>query len=96
MMMNLLRDKSPNIQFEAFHVFKVFVANPKKPEDITQILVNNRDKLIKYLENFQNDKEDVQFSEEKALLIKTLANLDAKPPAAPTAPPPTGNLVSHL
>lgn len=22
-MMNLLRDKSPNIQFEAFHVFKV-------------------------------------------------------------------------
>ena len=26
LMMNLLRDKSPNIQFEAFHVFKV---NPK-------------------------------------------------------------------
>lgn len=23
LMMNLLRDKSPNIQFEAFHVFKV-------------------------------------------------------------------------
>lgn len=23
MMMNLLRDKSPNIQYEAFHVFKV-------------------------------------------------------------------------
>ena len=28
-MMILLRDKSGNIQFEAFHVFKVFVANPK-------------------------------------------------------------------
>lgn len=27
LMMNLLRDKSPNIQFEAFHVFKV---NKKK------------------------------------------------------------------
>lgn len=25
MMMNLLRDKSPNIQYEAFHVFKVKV-----------------------------------------------------------------------
>lgn len=24
LMMNLLRDKSRNIQFEAFHVFKVF------------------------------------------------------------------------
>ena len=25
LIMNLLRDKSPNIQFEAFHVFKVNV-----------------------------------------------------------------------
>ena len=56
MMMNLLRDTSANIQFEAFHVFKVFVANPKKPEAISQILVNNRKKLIAYLKNFQNNK----------------------------------------
>lgn len=56
MMMTLLRNKSPNIQFEAFHVFKVFVANPKKPDDITLILINNRDKLIAFLKNFQNDK----------------------------------------
>jgi Mo25-like len=26
LMMNMLREKSRNIQFEAFHVFKVFVA----------------------------------------------------------------------
>uniref|UniRef100_A0A5F9DBJ4 Calcium binding protein 39 like n=1 Tax=Oryctolagus cuniculus TaxID=9986 RepID=A0A5F9DBJ4_RABIT len=32
LMMNLLRDKSPNIQFEAFHVFKVFVARVRKSE----------------------------------------------------------------
>lgn len=76
MMMNLLRDPSPNIQFEAFHVFKVFVANPKKPDDVTQILINNRTKLIAYLEKFQNEKEDEQFSEEKALLIRTLSNLE--------------------
>lgn len=56
MMMNLLRDTSANIQFEAFHVFKVFVANPKKPEAISQILLNNREKLIAYLKNFQNSK----------------------------------------
>jgi len=36
-MMNMLRDKSKNIQFEAFHVFKVFVANPEKPADIAEI-----------------------------------------------------------
>lgn len=56
MMMNLLRDTSANIQFEAFHVFKVFVANPKKPDAISQILLNNRDKLVAYLKNFQNSK----------------------------------------
>lgn len=56
MMMNLLRDTSANIQFEAFHVFKVFVANPKKPDAISQILLNNREKLVAYLKNFQNSK----------------------------------------
>lgn len=35
LMMNLLRDKSRNIQFEAFHVFKVCFKNihlKKKPQ----------------------------------------------------------------
>ena len=34
LMMNMLKEKSRNIQFEAFHVFKVFVANPNKPKPI--------------------------------------------------------------
>ncbi|GAB9463546.1 hypothetical protein Gpo141_00001001 [Globisporangium polare] len=86
MMMNLLRDTSANIQFEAFHVFKVFVANPKKPDAISQILLNNREKLVAYLKNFQNSKEDPQFIEEKALLIRTLEGL--QPEAAAVAPAP--------
>eukprot|EP01041_Mallomonas_annulata_P008306 gene8306-17087_t len=56
--MTMLRDKSASIQFEAFHVFKVFVANPKKPTAIRTILYKNRDKLVTYLSNFQTDKED--------------------------------------
>lgn len=31
LMMNLLRDKSRNIQFEAFHVFKVEAAGDRSP-----------------------------------------------------------------
>ena len=57
MMMNLLRDKSRNIQFEAFHVFKVFVANPKKPPQIESILRRNKEKLLTFLKGFHNDKE---------------------------------------
>lgn len=76
--MNLLRDKSANIQFEAFHVFKVFVANPNKPAMIRLILFKNKQKLCNYLTNFHQDKEDEdsQFSEEKKLLIATLDSLE--------------------
>ncbi|CAM9213386.1 unnamed protein product [Ascophyllum nodosum] len=76
MMMNLLRDKSHSIQYEAFHVFKVFVANPKKPPEVTKILVNNKVKLIAYLENFHNERDDEQFKDEKNLLINTLTQLE--------------------
>ena len=75
MMMNLLRDKSANIQFEAFHVFKVFVANPNKEQEITAILVKNHEKLISYLTTFHSDKDDPQFVEEKKLIIQTLSKL---------------------
>lgn len=81
MMMNLLRDKSKNIQFEAFHVFKVFVANPKKPPVIENILRRNRERLVTFLTNFHNDKDDEQFTDEKSYLISLL-----QPPAAPEAP----------
>lgn len=57
LMMNLLRDKSRNIQFEAFHVFKVFVANPNKVRPILDILVKNREKLLTFLGNFHNDRQ---------------------------------------
>jgi len=77
LMMNLLRDKSRNIQFEAFHVFKVFVANPTKTKPILEILVRNREKLVAFLTNFHNDKEDDQFAEEKAFLLKQISQLPA-------------------
>lgn len=75
MMMNMLRDKSRNIQFEAFHVFKVFVANPKKPPQIETILRRNKEKLLAFLKDFHNDKEDEQFTDEKQFLITQIQGL---------------------
>eukprot|EP00013_Stygamoeba_regulata_P029043 CAMPEP_0177655236 /NCGR_PEP_ID=MMETSP0447-20121125/14837_1 /TAXON_ID=0 /ORGANISM="Stygamoeba regulata, Strain BSH-02190019" /LENGTH=337 /DNA_ID=CAMNT_0019159097 /DNA_START=17 /DNA_END=1030 /DNA_ORIENTATION=+ len=74
-MMNLLRDKSRNIQFEAFHVFKVFVANPNKPQPILEILQKNKEKLITFLNNFHNDNEEDQFNDEKSFLLKQVRAL---------------------
>ncbi|KZS90199.1 Mo25-like protein [Sistotremastrum niveocremeum HHB9708] len=75
MMMNLLRDKSKNIQFEAFHVFKVFVANPNKPPQVVAILRRNQAKLLAFLKDFHNDKEDEQFTDEKQFLIAQIQAL---------------------
>lgn len=75
MMMNLLRDRSKNIQFDAYHVFKVFVANPKKPPQIESILRRNKDKMLVFLKNFHNDKEDEQFTDEKQFLIAQIQGL---------------------
>jgi len=75
LMMNFLRDKSRNIQFEAFHVFKVFVANPHKPPQIESILRRNRERLVTFLRDFHSDKEDEQFMEEKQFLIVQIQKL---------------------
>lgn len=78
LMMNMLRDKSRNIQFEAFHVFKVFVANPNKAKPVLDILLKNKEKLIEFLHKFQTDRsEDEQFNDEKSYLLKQIEELSA-------------------
>lgn len=82
LMMTMLKNRSRNIQFEAFHVFKVFVANPNKPKPILDILLRNKDKLIDFLTNFQTDRsDDEQFNDEKAFLIKQIRELKSTEPA---------------
>lgn len=76
LMMNMLKEKSRNIQFEAFHVFKVFVANPNKPKPILDILIRNKDRLVEFLTKFHTDRsEDEQFNDEKAYLVKQIKEL---------------------
>ncbi|XP_067947996.1 protein Mo25-like [Watersipora subatra] len=87
LMMTMLREKSKNIQFEAFHVFKVFVANPNKQESIRTILLRNQDKLVEFLTNFHNDRsDDEQFNDEKAYLIKQIKELKPSPEGAAAMP----------
>ncbi|KYQ96799.1 Mo25-like family protein [Tieghemostelium lacteum] len=78
LMMNLLRDKSKSIQYEAFHVFKVFVANPNKTKPILEILTKNKEKLIIFLSQFHNDKEEDQFNDEKTFLVKQIQAIQSE------------------
>merc|ERR1740123_1451914 len=75
--MTLLKSDSHAISHEAFHIFKVFVANPKKARDIHIVLWKNKEKLIHFLEGFlpEKAKEDEAFAEEKKIVIKHLSEL---------------------
>ena len=77
LVMKLLRDTSPHITLDAFHVFKVFVANPNKIPEVEKILRDNSQKLCAYLETLHYDKEasDQQFADEKRLIIATIRGI---------------------
>merc|ERR1719188_2627449 len=76
--MNLLRADSKVIQCEAFHVFKIFVANPQKPPRVQQILFKNKDRLVKLLETLRSSRhDDRQFAEDKNTVIGKLQSLEA-------------------
>ncbi|CAN8066650.1 unnamed protein product [Agarophyton chilense] len=73
--MNLLLDNRRNIQFEAFHVFKIFVANPHKPAEVEHILRRNKVRMLSYLTDFLSDREDEQFQEDRELVLKDIRSL---------------------
>ncbi|XP_021904965.1 calcium-binding protein 39 isoform X1 [Carica papaya] len=80
-MMTLLKDSSKNIQISAFHIFKVFVANPNKPREVKVILAKNHEKLLDLLKNLSGGKgsDDEQFDEEKELIIKEIQRVARLP-----------------
>nr|POE98046.1 calcium-binding protein 39 [Quercus suber] len=80
-MMTLLKDSSKTIQMSAFHIFKVFVANPNKPREVKVILAKNHEKLLELLHNLSPGKgaEDEQFEEEKELIIKEIERVSRLP-----------------
>ncbi|GAB4830756.1 hypothetical protein Ancab_004789 [Ancistrocladus abbreviatus] len=77
-LMNLLRESSKSIQMEAFHVFKLFAANQNKPLDIVNILIANKNKLLRLLADLKTDKEDEQFEADKTQIMQEIASLEPK------------------
>ncbi|KAI4094408.1 MAG: hypothetical protein LQ348_001637 [Seirophora lacunosa] len=78
--MTLLKDDRKMVQYEGFHVFKVFVANPHKSLPVQRILVNNRERLLRFLPTFLEDRtEDEQFTDEKSFLIRQIESMGPLP-----------------
>ena len=77
MVMGLLRDPSASIQYEAFHVFKIFVANPRKDATVLELLQRNQDRLLTFLASFltQREASDENFRDEKTFLVDEIRKL---------------------
>lgn len=75
--MNLLRDASASIQYETFHVFKIFVANPRKEGLVLDLLRRNKERLVTFFDDFLTGKEqqDETFRDEKSFLRDEILKL---------------------
>lgn len=61
-------------------MWQVFVANPNKSVAVQRILINNRDRLLKFLPKFLEDRtEDDQFTDEKSFLVRQIELLPREP-----------------
>ncbi|ODV64558.1 Hym1p [Ascoidea rubescens DSM 1968] len=86
LIMTLLSDRSKNIQLEAFNVFKVFVANPRKSKPVNDILIKNREKLITFFQNFNIDdrrENNKTLLDEKEFVLQQILGLPRIIPIQP-------------
>lgn len=73
-----LSHKQPTVVLESFHIFKIFVANPRKTKDVHDLLFSKKEVLLKLLRDFHgakssNDAES--FQQEKAICIRKMVKL---------------------
>ncbi|CAJ0581560.1 unnamed protein product, partial [Mesorhabditis spiculigera] len=79
--MNLLLNRAHSIQIEAFHVFKVFIANPQKPPLILDVLIRNKHRLIRFVTHLKSgDGVNSAFEEDKLFLLDELEGLPERDP----------------
>ena len=67
---------------------QIFAANPNKSYEVQKFLIMNKQRLLKFLPKFLEDRtEDDQFNDEKAWLVKAIGNL---PDSTDALQPPNG------
>lgn len=50
----------------------MFVANPNKTPTVLEVLTKNQDKLLRFLSDFQTDRDDEEFVKEKEVWLLAL------------------------
>ncbi len=65
-----------NHDISGSNLYQIFAANPNKSYEVQKFLIMNKQRLLKFLPKFLEDRtEDDQFNDEKAWLVKAIGNL---------------------
>ena len=76
MIIGELRGKKTAVALQAWDVFKLFVANPRKPDGITLMLRQAKRMLLKFLKKFGTAKKgDSRFEREVGMVLQVLGQL---------------------
>ena len=87
LIMDQLRCKSKNICFDAFQIFKIFVANPNKQQAILNVLIRNKRQLVEVLQSphtLADRHENIQYQKEREYVkrkILSFPDIDTSNPA---------------
>lgn len=76
MIMLLLSDKLKNLQIEGFHIFKFFIAKPKKSQKILDVLIKNKVNFLEFLDKFDiSSLKDPTLVDEKDYIFNEIKKL---------------------
>lgn len=76
LIMLLLSDKLKNLQIEGFHIFKFFVAKPKKSQKVLDILTKNKENFIAFFQNFNiSNTSDSNLIDERNYILNEIRKL---------------------
>lgn len=75
LVMMLLSDRSKNLQVEGFHIFKFFIAKPKKNPKVMDVLIKNKSNFLEFLERFDLSEMGHGVVEEKEYVMGEIEKL---------------------
>jgi calcium binding protein 39 len=76
----LLGNDSKVVRYEAFHVFKIFAANPNKPPKIAKLLGQNKSRIVKILDHIENDRlDDIEFRQDRKAVVMKIESITKSP-----------------
>lgn len=70
--------KNKAIKFEAFHSFKLFVANPQKTPEVAAVLLKHKKRLLDFLNTFDWQNFQAQFADEITMIKTHLDKLETE------------------